>query len=114
MKHKHAKKVLLLVVLLFAAVRPGAGARADEDAFVKGTADFLVDRANANFLYIFQLNLKTNEAFRKYFDNTHDLRTLLMNRSLIQETLGTDIADFLTQSVKSTLDQVTPRLFVLE
>jgi hypothetical protein len=87
---------LLLAVLTL--VSPGVSRAADpEDALIKGISEFLLDRANDNYVYIFQRKLESNEVFKKYLPATYqvakagDLRSLLTNRDLWRTALRQDL-----------------------
>jgi len=60
------KKIMLLAaaVLLFSS---GAAYCADADSAIKGTANFLVDRANATIICMFEDMVVSNPGVQKYF-----------------------------------------------
>lgn len=68
-----------------------------EDALIKGVSEFLLDRANDNYVYIFQRQLESNEPLKKYLPATlrvakaGDLRSLLTNRDLWKRALKADL-----------------------
>jgi hypothetical protein len=109
--HKAAFAVRALAGLALAA-SASAPVRADTNAWIQGTAEFLVDRANSNFLYIFQNNLRDNRFFQDYFPATrqlvarNDLRALLADRTLIHDALDQDIAAFLASRISQTADRL--------
>lgn len=57
---------VILVIMFFSIAKfySDDGVNSVEDKIIKGTADFLVDRANANFLYIFEKDLKNEPSFQ--------------------------------------------------
>lgn len=67
------------------------------DTFVKGTTDFLLDRANDNYIYIFQRKLESNRLLHKYLPDTlrvakaGDLQSLIMHKELWREALQSDL-----------------------
>jgi hypothetical protein len=67
------------------------------DTFVKGTTDFLLDRANDNYIYIFQRKLEGNSLLQKYLPDTlrvakaGDLQSLIMHKELWKEALRSDL-----------------------
>jgi len=69
----------------------------NEDAVVNGTAQFLLDRAQQNYMFIFEKQLKENELFKQYFRNTSSmlenmsLQLILTNGKLLRETIIKDM-----------------------
>lgn len=67
-----------------------------QDGVTKGITDFLLDRANDNYMYIFQRKLESNELMKKYLPATlrvakaGDLRSLLTNTQLWKEAFEKD------------------------
>jgi hypothetical protein len=67
------------------------------DTFVKGTTDFLLDRANDNYIYVFQRKLESNPLLQRYLPETlrvakaGDLRSLITHKQLWQSALHEDL-----------------------
>lgn len=84
---------------------------------INGVADFLLERANDNYLYIFQRKIQSNKALACYFPTTYDnltvggdssLKRLLTSRDLWKESIQSDL-EFLTirslaVEIESTLE----------
>jgi hypothetical protein len=72
-------------------------------------SDFLIDRANDNFIYLFQVNLKKNPFFVTYFPETlriaqsSDLRSLMPNRDLWRESIKRDMETALASKLRDRL-----------
>ena len=97
-RFRRIKWTLFLAVLT--VVSPRVSCAADpEDALIKGVSEFLLDRANDNYVYIFQRKLESNEVFRKYLPATYrvaksgELRSLLTNRRVWKDALKRDLED---------------------
>lgn len=89
---------LLLFLTVLTAVSPQVSHAADtEDALIKGVSDFLLDRANDNYVYIFQRKLESNKGMQTYLPATMrvvkagDLRSLLTNKELWRDALEQDL-----------------------
>ena len=84
---------IILVIVGLSSVT----ARADTDEWAKGVANFLVDRANANYLYIFESQLKEDKYFACYFPDTVEvlnvggLRELISAKDIWRATLKSDM-----------------------
>lgn len=101
------------LVLCAAAALSLCGDRASaQDAIVDGAAQFLIDRAGDNYLYVFERRLATNAHMQKYFPNTlrvartGDLRALLMNKKIWRESLEKDLKAWLEDSGGSRVKEV--------
>lgn len=89
---------LCLFAAALTAVLPRIPRAADtEDAVIKGVSEFLLDRANDNYVYIFQRKLESNEVLKKYLPATYrvaktgDLRSLLTNKELWKAAIEKDL-----------------------
>ena len=60
---------MLIVILASLLLQP---ARAAESDIVDGFTEFLVERANANLVAVFERRLKDDENFQCYFPNTYE------------------------------------------
>ena len=86
-----------LVFAALALVAPEVAVSQAGDTFVKGTTDFLLDRANDNYIYIFQRKVESNPLVRKYLPATlrvakaGDLRSLLTHKNLWKDALKQDL-----------------------
>lgn len=90
------KAFLLSLFALLTACAPSARAQLDaaglDDALIKGTTDFLAERARENALYIFELKLKDDRVVECYLPTIYsdlrvaDLRLLLVARQSFWRT----------------------------
>ncbi|MBV1911946.1 MAG: hypothetical protein KUG78_21835 [Kangiellaceae bacterium] len=87
---------------------------------ISGVADFLIERANDNYLYIFQRKIQGNKALSCYFPETFDnltiggdssLKRLLTSKDLWKESIQTDL-EFLT--IRSLAVEIESTLKVSE
>lgn len=96
MKNRRAAALCLATLV---SIAPGfAGAQTDgTDTFVKGATDFLLDRANDNYVYVFQRKLESNPVLQKYFPETlriakaGDIQSLIMHKDLWRDALKLDL-----------------------
>ena len=97
MKNQRKIGLVFAALLLFApqlAVSQGGDAT---DTFVKGATDFLLDRANDNYIYIFQKKLEANPFLQKYLPATvrlvkaGDIQSLISNKQLWRQALERDL-----------------------
>lgn len=118
-RFRRIKWALFLAVLM--VVSPRVSCAADpEDALIKGISEFLLDRANDNYVYIFQRKLQSNEVFKKYLPATYrvakagELRSLLTNRELwrtaLREDLERDKTAFVDQVLKDIEKLINDKL----
>jgi|GEM_PF-7097845 len=81
---------------------------AQEETRIRGAADFLIERANENFIYIFEQRMKGNKLLPLYFPKTYqllgktDLRILLTSRDMWRLSVEQD----LNQLVRTILRQL--------
>jgi hypothetical protein len=102
------------VLLLFATsfVLPRISHAAEEDAVIKGFTDFLLDRANDNYIYIFQRKLESNALMKEYLPATlqvakaGDLRSLLTDTKLWKRALKDDLEERKETLLDSALDKL--------
>jgi len=87
---------------------------------INGVAEFLIDRANDNYLYIFQRKIQKNETLSCYFPTTFEnltvggstsLKRLLTSRDLWKESIQNDL-EFLT--IRSLAVEIESTLNVSE
>ena len=87
-------KRVSIAVLLGLVMQQG---RAAESDIVDGFTEFLVDRANANLVAIFERRLKSDQNFKCYFPNTYEkierlrLEDLFNSRTYWEDSLETDL-----------------------
>ncbi len=102
------KKILGLVLLLYTAC---AGADNTSER-INGVAEFLLDRANDNYLYLFQNSIAKNEKFKCYFPTTHSsltqggtdaLKRLMTSKETWRESIQRDL-QILT--IRSLADEI--------
>ncbi len=104
------------MVLVFVLSSPFAIASPDENATarINGITQFLVDRANESYFYVFENKMKNNKKFACYFPETYsyvkdgDLKALIKTREIWQETMDNDFAILharvVAHGIKATVD----------
>lgn len=101
------KKISFLT--LFFTIQIFAGSASDR---INGVAQFLIDRANDNYLYIFEKKIKENEKLNCYFPNTVEnleiagLKELLYSHQLWEESLKKDMDVLATRSTVSSIEKL--------
>ncbi len=102
-----------LILVLFLAILSGtANSQTKESERIKGVADFLIDRANDNFLYIFEQKLKNNKMAKTFFPNTFDilkqsnLKVLLTSTDLWEETVENDVDHLMKMLLKKINNKI--------
>lgn len=87
---------------------------------INGVAEFLIERANDNYLYIFQRKVQDNQALQCYFPTTYDnlsiggstgLKRLLTSRELWKDSIQKDL-EFLT--LRSLAKEIETTIHVSE
>lgn len=92
-----------VAALTLSAAAVGHASVQNETARINGVADFLLERAAENYLYIVEERIKANPAIRCYFPNTYafvtgnDLVTLLRARGLWDDHMHRDIEAMVTE-----------------
>lgn len=109
-------RILVLLILIGVPIPVNAGDKTSER--ISGVADFLIERANDNYLYIFQRKIQGNQALSCYFPTTYDnltvggansLKRLLTSRDLWKESIQSDL-EFLT--IRSLTAEIESALHV--
>ena len=110
MKQRRHGKFILLVSTLALFSSQILQAADPETILVQGTTDFLLDRANDNYIYVFERKLISNPLMQKYLPATlrvaraGDLRSLLTHRELWKDALEKDFQkDKLLGTVKGDI-----------
>lgn len=94
---RHGGIGLVLAALALAAPDVALAQSDATDTFVKGATDFLLDRANDNYIYIFQKKLAANPLLQTYLPETlrvakaGDIRSLIMHKDLWKNALNLDL-----------------------
>ena len=76
-----------------------------ESARIDGVAQFLIDRANDNYLYIFEKKIRESNVFQCYFPETRanldvgGLKELLYSRGLWEDSIKKDLNVLATRAV---------------
>ena len=90
-------------------------ASADESERIKGVAQFLLERANYNYVYLFEYRIKKNNYFQCYFPVTYGyassghLMTLLRSGDDVwQESIQKDINGLLNRSLALLIAESKP------
>jgi len=100
--------VRLILILIYSFVFTYADSTTDR---INGVAQFLIDRANDNYLYIFEKKIKENKDLACFFTNTvHNLeiaglKELLYSHQLWEESLKKDLDILATRSVVSSIEK---------
>jgi len=74
-----------------------------QDKIVEGATEFLIERANDNFIYIFEQKIKDNQILKIYLPRTYSvissasIQTLLTNGRVWRESVTTDIDTLYSQ-----------------
>jgi len=103
----------LVVVLALSAPRISR-AQSSEDALIKGTADFVLDRAYDNYMYILQLKIVANPLLTEYFPETlrtaqaGDLRFLLTHKDLWKNAIEQDLKKLGEEGESKVSEKIIP------
>ncbi len=107
------KKYRPFALVLFSAalISTPAPVSADtEDALIKGTADFVLDRAYDNYMYVLQLRIASNPVLQEYFFETlrtaqaGDLRFLLTHKDLWKNAIEKDLKNVAEKEFESKIE----------
>lgn len=116
-QHRRIKFILLGAALTLLSPGFSQAETSEGDAWVKGVTEFLLDRANDNYMYIFERKLASNPFLKKYLPETlrvaqaGDLRSLLTHKELWKVALKKDFAgDKLLTTVLDDLEGFRERL----
>jgi|GEM_PF-2405624 len=99
-------KQIIIIVLLSISFHLQADNSSER---IKGVADFLIDRANDNYLYIFQKKIQDNKEFKCYFPTTYSnlelgssvgLKGLLTSRTLWKNAIQKDLENIAVRSLQ--------------
>jgi hypothetical protein len=94
------RRAIGLAFAALALIAPGAAVSQGgdtTDTFIKGTTDFLLDRANDNYVYVFQKKLESNPQLQKYLPETlrvvkaGDIQSLITHKDLWRSALQKDL-----------------------
>lgn len=89
------KKTVVWIAVIFICVANTFAL--NEKAIIDGTAQFLIERAQQNYLYIFEKKIKDNKLFTSFFPKTTyalgnmSLSLLLTNQKYIKENIVADM-----------------------
>lgn len=98
-----------LIFLLFLCASTSAHALSDSDR-IDALAEFLIDRAEANALYIFEARLKDDKNFQCYFPNTYKklevitLENLFYSKDIWKQTLNDDINNLAVRALATKIE----------
>lgn len=103
----NVKTLIIRIFLLFPIYGVFAAGQTQnmESSIVNGTAEFLTDRANDNFLYIFETKLQGNDFLKDMFPNTcrmlknARLQVLLTNKDIWDKSVRKDLLDIAGNSL---------------
>ena len=99
-----------LIIVLMLTVSCQVHALGDSER-IQGVAEFLIDRANDNYLYIFEKKIRDNADFACYFPNTREnlevggLKELLYSRGVWQSSIEKDLEQLAVRSLASHIEQ---------
>jgi len=106
------KRITLLIILSLIVVNSYAASKTSDR--INGVAQFLIDRANDNYLYIFEKKIKESKSMACYFPETKNnlefasLKHLLLSTDLWEISLEKDLETLLVRatvrSIENTLD----------
>ena len=88
------KKLLLISLMMFSFINTSQAS--NSSARIDGITDFLIDRANESYFYIFENKMKNNKEFSCYFPETYsyikegNLKALIKTKDIFSETLESD------------------------
>lgn len=88
---------IFLIIIIVLCVNTGLLQAQGSDERIAGAANFLIDRAQENMLYLFEENLKENELLKLYLPNTYSaiqrasLRIILTDKKLWEDNIESDI-----------------------
>jgi hypothetical protein len=98
-----------LIFLLFLCTSSSAHALSDSDR-IDALAEFLIDRAEANALYIFEARLKDDKNFQCYFPSTYKklevvtLEHLFYSKDIWRQTLEDDINNLAVRALATKIE----------
>jgi hypothetical protein len=105
-----------VILMIFVLISPRIYS-ADTDVLIKGTTDFVLDRAYDNYLYVLQMRLTSNPLLPRYLPNTvrvaqsGDLRLLFTHGKLWRDAVEKDLAELAKMEiVKSDIAPVLTAL----
>ncbi len=111
---KNGRKILLVAAAIALTGVISAPVQANTSARIEGVAQFLIERAQENYLYIFEQKIRANGALQCYFGKTMrnlefaGLKELLLSRKLWQNSLEKDLDALMTRaaarSIQKSLD----------
>ena len=96
-------KTKLTVVLIITIIVCFGNSAYPQDKIVEGASEFLIERANDNFIYIFEQKIKDNQIIKIYLPRTYSvissasIQTLLTNGRVWRESVTTDIDTLYSQ-----------------
>ncbi|MGD8569166.1 MAG: hypothetical protein PVJ39_13845 [Gammaproteobacteria bacterium] len=93
------QKLLLITIICLLAMQPVVAATNSNITTerINGVSEFLIERANENYFYIFEKKIKDNEKFQCYFPTTYsyvsdgDLRLLLTTHEVWESAIKQDL-----------------------
>ncbi len=97
---------LMALVLMF-----DASATTNSSARIDGITQFLVDRANETYFYVFEKKMQAHPLFQCYFPETYsyikegDLKALIKSRDIWQESMDMDFETLVVRTIAKGIDQ---------
>jgi len=108
-------RCLVAAGLALATVFPATAVAISETERIEAVSDFLLDRAQANYLYIFEQRIKNDRTVQCYFPRVYayitdyDLRLFLKTREDWRESLGKDLERLLRAAAAKAIALVDLR-----
>ena len=105
----HRKLVLAFSLASVSAFSGNLSLAEDTDPRIQGVANFLLERANENYLYLFERKVQNNRFVECYFPHTYEtlqensFKVLLRNRALWRTSVENDINNIQTTVVTDLL-----------
>lgn len=91
-----ATRLVATIAFVLLCTAPAAAATAEEER-IEAVTEFLIERAKANYMYIFEVRIARNDHVRCYFPTVYkfakegDLPLLLKGRRLWEESIDADL-----------------------
>lgn len=92
------KKIIIICLFSFHSIFSNIVLADNSSARINGVTDFLIERANETYFYMFENKMRNNEKFACYFPTTYeyikdgDLKALMKTKNIWKESLGSDFS----------------------
>ena len=91
------KKTIAITLMLLGITFANAIQASNSSARIDGVTDFLIERANETYFYMFESKMKNNDKFACYFPETYsyikegNLKALIKTQDIFSEALDSDL-----------------------